>query len=263
MIARVIGASLLAGLLAGLLVAALQHVTTTPLILEAEKYEVALLDRGPALATLRAEPAPAMAETRVAAHEHGGREHGAHERGAADEGAEWKPEDGWPRTLATSTATVGAAIGFAALLLAGMLAAGDAVTERAALAWGVCGFIAFGLAPAAGLAPELPGSAAGPLVARQIWWISTACLTAGGLFAILRSPSMLLRGLGVAAILLPHVVGAPRPDAPESHAPAEIAAHFTALSLVIQATLWLVTALFVGTVWRLLGRRAADAGSPA
>ncbi len=39
--------------------------------------------------------------------------------------------------------------------------------------------------------------------------------------------------------------------------PAELAAHFTALSLGIQAALWLVTAFAVGTLWPWMSRRAA------
>ena len=51
MVTRVLTVSILAGLLAGLIVAALQHVTTTPLILKAETYEAALALKAPTLAS--------------------------------------------------------------------------------------------------------------------------------------------------------------------------------------------------------------------
>lgn len=243
MVTRVLTVSLLAGLLAGLIVAALQHVTTTPLILKAEIYESAMM-------------APAASH---AAFDGGARiilAHGGGDHAAGAEHDEWKPQDGTQRMLFTSAATIGTAIGFAALLLAGMLAAGDSIDQRRALIWGACGFLAFGLAPGMGLAPELPGAASAALQERQLWWIGTAIATAIGLFLFLRHEAPWLKLLAVVVILLPHVVGAPHAPTPESKVPAELAAHFTSLSLGIQAALWLVTAFAVGTLWPWLSRRA-------
>ncbi|CAM5773177.1 CbtA family protein [Bosea minatitlanensis] len=243
MVTRVLAVSILAGLLAGLVVAALQHVTTTPLILQAETYENAMSE-GPG-----APLAFAQGQARIIlAHNH--------EAGAGHDEAEWKPEDGPQRLLFTSAATIGTAIGFAALLLAGMLAAGDTIDQRRALIWGACGFLACGLAPGMGLAPELPGAAAAALQERQLWWLGTAVATALGLFLFLRYQAPWLKLLAVVVILLPHLVGAPHAPTPESKVPAELAAHFTSLSLGIQAALWLVTAFAVGTLWPWLGRRA-------
>ena len=163
MLTRVMSVGLLAGLVAGLLIAVLQQVTTTPLILLAETYET------PAAAA----PPPAPG----AAKEH---DHAAHADG-------WKPADGLPRFFYTSITTVATAVGISFLLLAGMIFAGDPIDERRALAWAIAGFVATGLAPAAGLAPELPGSGAGELIARQAWWIGTALATAVALWAFLRA----------------------------------------------------------------------------
>ena len=52
MVTRVLTVSILAGLLAGLIVAALQHVTPTPLILKAETDEAALALKAPTLAAV-------------------------------------------------------------------------------------------------------------------------------------------------------------------------------------------------------------------
>src|SRR5215475_12763175 len=134
MLTRVLWVGLLAGLLAGLLIALLQQVTTTPLILVAETYEEAKA------------AAPAAAADAAKAHDHAAHDHG------------WSPRPGLPRFFFTAVTTIATAIGMSLLLLAGMIFAGDYIDERRALAWGIAGFVATGLAPAAGLAPELPGS---------------------------------------------------------------------------------------------------------
>ncbi|HEY6980573.1 CbtA family protein [Reyranella sp.] len=233
MLARILSVGLLAGLVAGLLVAALQQVTTTPLIIAAEAFETKA-------------PAPSHADARKAD------DHGAHEH---DEG--WKPADGLPRFFYTSLATVVTAIGLALVLLAAMVAAGERIDERHAIAWAIAGFVAFGLAPAAGLAPELPGSAAGDLVARQIWWVGTACATAIAIWMFLKTEKALFRVLALAVLVAPHVIGAPQPHELESRAPAEFAARFAALSLAVQACLWLLVGIAVGLLWPRLAPKPA------
>lgn len=246
MVTRVLTVSILAGLLAGLIVAALQHVTTTPLILKAETYEAALALKAPSLAAFDGDARIILA-------------HGPAGDAPGHDHAEWKPQDGFQRTLFTSAVTIATAIGFAALLLAGMIAAGDTIDQRTALVWGACGFLALGLAPAMGLAPELPGAASAALEQRQFWWLVTAIATGLGLFLFLRFDQPWLKLLAVVVILLPHVIGAPHPAAPESKVPAEVAAHFAALSLGIQAALWLATAFMVGVLWPWANRRATAA----
>ena len=246
MITRVLTVSILAGLLAGLIVAALQHVTTTPLILKAEAYEAALAQKPPTLAAFDGEAKLILA-------------HGPAGDAPGHDHAEWKPQDGLQRTLFTSAVTIATAIGFAALLLAGMIAAGDTIDQRNALVWGACGFFALGLAPAMGLAPELPGAASAALEQRQLWWLWTAIATAIGLFLFLRFEQPWLKLVAIVLMLLPHIVGAPHPAAPESKVPAEVAAHFAALSLGIQAALWLATAVMVGVLWPRASRRATEA----
>src|SRR5262244_3302507 len=204
MLARVLSVGLLAGVVAGLLIALLQQVTTTPLILLAETYEK----------HSDASAAPAAPATPSAP-------------GTQKEHAEgWKPAEGLSRFFYTSVATIATAVGISFLLLAGMVFAGDAIDDRRALAWAIAGFVACGLAPAAGLAPELPGSGAGELMARQIWWIGTAIATAAALWAFLRLENVVVRLGAVVLLFLPHVIGAPHPHALESKVPAEIAAQF-------------------------------------
>jgi predicted cobalt transporter CbtA len=128
MITRVLAVGLLAGLLAGLTVSVLQAYTTTPIILEAETFE-----KGAESATSSG-PAAALGgfgEARLFLV-HGGEEH-AHGGDAA--GEEWSPGDGLERTLYTSTATIATSIGFALILIAGMLTAGGRIDERQGMAW--------------------------------------------------------------------------------------------------------------------------------
>jgi cobalt transporter subunit CbtA len=215
LIARVLTTGVIAGLVAGLAVAALQHFTTTPLILAAEVYETA-----------------------------------QHAHDAADAGPVFS---GIGRTAATSVATIAVSIGYALILLAAMLFSGDAITPRRAALWGACAFAATGLATALGLAPQLPGMAETELAARQIWWIATALSTGAGLFALLRLDSTAAKIAGLALIVAPQFF-APMPATPESTAPAELAARFAASSLAVQAISWALAGALVGLVRRLLSR---------
>lgn len=240
MTSRVLWVGLLAGIVAGLLIAILQQVTTTPLILLAEAYEQ------------KSEPASAAPPAEAAKpHDHGTHDHG------------WSPGEGLPRFFFTAATTIATAIGISLLLIAGMIFAGDPIDERRALAWGIAGFVATGLAPAAGLAPELPGSAAGELLARQVWWIGTAAATAVALWGFLRLQHPAARIGAIVLLVAPHVIGAPHAHAFESKVPAEIAAQFAALSLVVQGVLWMLAGIAVGLLWpRFAPQPAARTAAP-
>lgn len=235
MITRVLAAALAAGFAAGLIVAALQHVTTTPLIVAAEAYEGEAHHHH---ASMRSH----MAEF------HGARLILAH---AGHDDDEWAPDDGLERTFYTSTVTVATAVGFAFLLLAGLLFAGDPIGPRRALGWAAAGFVVTGLAPALGLPPELPGMQAADLFDRQVWWIGTAIATAAALWLLFRSGNVALAALGVALLIAPHVIGAPHPAETEaSRVPAELAARFASASLAVHAVLWALVGLVVGWYWQ-------------
>jgi cobalt transporter subunit CbtA len=246
MLKRVFSTGLLAGLVAGLALAVLQHFITVPLILTAEVYETA-----------------AEAAATPAAHDHGTGANGHHDHAAAapDQPKEWSPADGLERTLSTSVATIVTAIGFALILLAAMLLAGEEITPMRALAWAACGFAATGLATGLGLAPELPGSAGAALESRQIWWIATAFATALGLYLIFRATPLWARLGGLVLVLLPHAIGAPHVHQYISTAPAELAAQFTASSLVVHAALWAIVGVSVGYFWMRMGTPAEPEAS--
>jgi cobalt transporter subunit CbtA len=218
---RVFLAAILAGLVAGLLVTALQVAKLSPLIAAAEVYETA-----------------AMPPT-------------------AREDA-WEPTAGIERVGFTLLANILIAIGFGLLLSGGFalrqLLSDAAVDASQGLLWGLGGFAAFALAPALGLPPALPGSAEADLLARQSWWIGTALATAAGIALVVFARRWWPRAMGALAILLPHVIGAPR--APLGGAtPAALAAEFAAASLVIAALFWLALGGLCGWFYDRLGRR--------
>ena len=239
MLHRILWAALVAGLVAGVSTAVLQHFTTTPLILEAERYENGEAG-GVAHAGL---DAGTFGGARLILA-HSGADHGAEDHGT------WSPADGIERTLYTSVATIGTAFGFALILLSAMILVDARITARTGLMWGLAGFAAAGLAPALGLAPELPGAAAAELGARQIWWIGTALATASGLWLALRVSKPWAIAGGIALMILPHLVGAPHPEGFISDVPAELSGHFAAASLVVLAVIWALAGTLSGYVWQ-------------
>jgi cobalt transporter subunit CbtA len=243
MIQHLLKAGFIAGLAVGLAIAVLQHFTTSQLILQGEVYEKAAEHHQHAGLNRSGLPI-------LLVHDHSA--DAAATEPADDEG--WQPQDGWQRITATSVATVATSIGYALILLAAMLAAGASITPRTALLWGLAGFAATSLAPALGLSPALPGSAAAPLVARQVWWVATALCTAGGLFLLARVEHTSAKAFGAVLIILPHVIGAPKIAKFTSTAPAELAAQFAATSLVLSAVLWALLGLATGYAWQRVGR---------
>lgn len=231
MIVQILKAALVAGFVAGLVTAVLQHFTTTPLILHAEQFEFG-------------DAAWNGVEHLVLVHGHAA----GHDLGEGDAAG------ALARTVTTSIATIGTAFGFALVLLSVMVLANAEITARSGLLWGLAGFVATGLAPSLGLSPELPGSAAADLIGRQVWWIGTALATAAALWLALRVSSPAAIGAALVLAVLPHVIGAPQPDDFASAVPAELSAEFAAASLVVQAVLWTLSGAVAGFVWQRSGR---------
>lgn len=224
MISRVLLAAIIAGMIAGAVAACVQIWRVTPLIIAAEVYENQT-DAG-------------------ATHSHGAAEQGAHQHADADEA--WGPEDGFERTAYTLLSNIIMGVAFAFVLAAAVMFSGRSITAKNGFIWGVLGFLVFTLAPTAGLAPELPGMPAADLVARQTWWWGTAIATAAGIALIVLQDRMALKALGAGLIALPHLIGAPHPDAYESAVPAALAADFAASSLAMMALFWIVLGVSLG-----------------
>ena len=245
MIRNLFAAALLAALAAGLLTAAIQHFRVTPLILHAETFE--------------GEGAHSHGEAAVAAdHEHaeGTAEH-TDAVAATAEPEEWAPQDGFERTAYTTLATVLAAAGFALVIGAVSMFAGIPITFANGFLWGIAGFIAFSLAPAYGLAPELPGMPAADVFPRQIWWAGTALATGAAMLLLSKTRAGWAFAVAIALVVIPHIIGAPvAPDEP-SAVPAHLATEFAAVTLGTSLVFWLILGTVFGKLNDVFAVRSA------
>jgi cobalt transporter subunit CbtA len=245
MIIRLLSAALAAGFLAAAVVTGLELTLTSPLIVAAERYE-------------RKEPTHQAAIGLPIVLAHGG-----HDHAAPDAAPEWQPGEGLPRMAFTALATLIGGVGYALLLGAVMLACGRDPTPQVGLAFAVAGFASVALAPGLGLPPELPGSEAAPLAARQAWWVMTAAATGMGLYLIAIRRSFIAILGGLILMIIPHMVGAPQAPAGTSELPAALAAQFASRSLAIGFVLWVMIGLGFGWAWHALARDAARGAARA
>jgi cobalt transporter subunit CbtA len=229
---RLVCAALCAGLCSGLVAAIAHQLGTVPLILQAEVYE------------------------RVAQHE--ATQIGAHPT-AADES---KPESNIERAAYTVVADLLTAIGFALLLAAGLTLRGGAVTWRDGLLWGLAGFATFTLAPGIGLPPEIPGTEAAPLGARQLWWLATVLSTGGALALFAFTRHALYAFLAVVLIALPHFYGAPQPAALAAAAPEALAQRFVVAATLASFLFWATLGASTGYFYRRFERFGLKGQTP-
>lgn len=152
-----------------------------------------------------------------------------------------------PHLWATAIANVVLATGFALFLAAGM-AMRRSAGWRAGIAWGIAGYAAFFVAPALGLPPELPGTEAAPLGARQLWWIAAVSCAVAGFALVAFARPRLLRALGIVIILAPHLFGAPEHALQPANASADLAASFVRATYVVNAIFWVVLGSVAGWV---------------
>ncbi len=227
MIMRVLLAAIIAGMIAGAVATSFQIWRVPPLILAAEVYE----NQGAA----------------GAGHSHGAGAPAGHSHGEA--GAAWTPQDGFERTVYTLLTSLIMGVAFALVLAAAVMFTARDITTQNGILWGLAGFLVFTLAPTAGLAPELPGMPVAELVPRQTWWWGTALATGCGIAMIALKKCIPYRMLGLSLIALPHLIGAPNPDAHESAVPATLAAEFAANSIAMMALFWIVLGISLG--WAL------------
>lgn len=143
-------------------------------------------------------------------------------------------------------------VAYALVLVAGFGLArtyGKIITKREGLLWGIAGFVAFHLAPAMGLAPELPGTMAADLGARQVWWWGTVAATATGLGLLGYGRGIATAALAVVLLAAPHVIGAPELEGFSGVAPPEVAAAFSARVLGVALAVWALMGWVAGYLW--------------
>jgi cobalt transporter subunit CbtA len=241
---RMASAVVVAGALSGILLSGVQHFQVSKIILQAEEYEKAgetphadHAEQPHAHEATAAVPAAAAGQ----AHEH------------SHDGDEWEPADGVERTAYTVLANVSMAIGFALMLVAAIAISGRQVTWRGGLLWGVAGYLVFFVAPSLGLPPEVPGTLAAPLHARQWWWVMTAGMTAAGLGAIVYARAWPWKLLGVMLLVVPHIIGAPQPEVHGGLAPEQLARAFIHATALANAVFWLALGGLTGLFYRKFG----------
>lgn len=224
MFSRILTSALFAGFAAGLAGAMLQLAFVQPLLLHAELYETGVLTH-PAVT---ADPAlPAFDLVR----------------------------NGLSVLFTTLVYTA-----YALFLTAGIALAGERghrVSPRTGLLWGISGFVAVHLAPAFGVPPELPGSAAGDIAARQIWWFATAAAAAAAMALIGYGRGWPAWAAATLLLLAPHLIGAPHPAAFTGPVPPELAAQFAARTLGVGLATWALLGLGCACFWQ--GHRATAA----
>ena len=242
MIRNLFAAALLAALAAGLLTAAIQHFRITPIIMHAETFE--------------GEGGHSHGEQAVAHVDAPGTPAHSHDAAAAEE---WAPQDGFERTAYTTLATVLAAAGFALVIGAVSMFANIPITFANSVAWGVAGFLCFSLAPAYGLAPELPGMPAADVLPRQIWWVGTALATGGAILLLVKIRAGWAVALAVALVVAPHIIGAPVAPNEPSAVPAHLASEFAAITLGTSVVFWLVLASVFGKLNDVFARQSVTA----
>jgi cobalt transporter subunit CbtA len=211
MFKHIVFSSALAGIGAALFLSVLQIFWVTPLILQAETYEIA---------------------AEAVAHEHIADDH-------AHDGSAWQPEDGWQRTVSTISSNILMAIAFA-LMLTGAYALRKPPGILQGLAWGLAGYAVFFAAPSMGLPPDLPGTSAAEVMARQVWWLGTALATAFGLGLMFLQTHWPLRMLGAILLVAPHLLGAPQPEIAASLAPDALQTQFRWASALTNGVFWTV-----------------------
>lgn len=255
---RMLASGLVAGFAAGLFAALLHFAFIQPVLLVGELYEQGRIVHFPPsgssasdnhLMPGHSEPAAAPETAAPAATDQTAASDGHAAHGAQAEGE----TPTWKRNLLTVLFTALTYAAYGLFLVVGYALAalwGHEVTPVRGILWGLCGFLAFHLAPALGLPPELPGTIGAELSLRQIWWLSTVVAT-GGALAILASGRGGVLAWIVAGVLLaaPHGIGAPQTDRFWGVAPPELGALFAARALGVALLSWLVLGWLTARMW--------------
>lgn len=230
MFVRILTGALFAGFLAGLAAAVLQLQFVQPLLLQAELYESGEL----------AHFGDDHAQAREDEH--------AHERAPRGAGGFDPIRDGLSALFSALIY-----VGYALMMVAAIAVAserGVRADVRRGLLWGIAGWTSFQFAPAIGLPPELPGSAAADLALRQIWWFATAAATCAGLALIAFGRGIAAWGAAALLLFAPHAVGAPHPLGYAGPVPPELAAQFATRALGAGLVAWALMGCLAGHFWR-------------
>lgn len=240
---HLLSSALVAGFASGLLCALLQYLLVEPDILLAERYESGEIVHFQGV--MSAEqwtivPAVPRVDTPSQAL---GRQH--------DD--EHQAESGAYRHALTILFAVLTYCGYGLVMMAGIHLAeqvGIKIGLSQGILWGLAGFLAFQMMPALGLQPDLPGTPAADLQARQVWWAMTAAATVIGLWFSVYGTALWQRVFGVAVLAAPHVWGAPALGSFAGIVPPELASAFAARTLGVGMITWMVLGGLCVTLWQ-------------
>ena len=240
MTARLFTSALFAGLVAGLIAVLLQWSLMESLILEGEAYETGAKVHFAGVAGVT-DHAHAADET--ASHTHP-------ENVVTPE--EEAPEDLVKRFSLAFFADFTTFVAWSLLLVAGFATAekyGQRISVKDGLIWGVAGFAAIHIMPGIGLAPELPGQPAADLQARQLWWAGTALASVAAFAMFAYGRNALWIAIGLALLVVPQWIGAPRLAEFTGVAPPELSGEYVARSYAVALATWVVLGLTAGYFW--------------
>ena len=275
MFQRILLASIVAGVVAGIALTALQSGAVTALVLAAETYETAGAD--PALlphrhgdsththasgglahehdghALLLGDPEPAPNENRAAAAAAAtGPGHGdsAHRHGDGDA---WAPSDGIERTLWTAVSNVGPRSDSRSSSSQSSLGGAARPGARASS----------GERPASSsssptrrsdFGPSSRGAFAGGLLDRQLWWLLAVACSAVGVTLLLLAPRAAVKVGGAVLLAVPHLAGAPHPEVSGGLVPDGLADSFVLAAAATNAAFWLVLGVVAAVAFGRLSR---------
>lgn len=247
MIQKMLASALFAGVVAGLLAALLQFAFIQKPLLLAEEYESGRLVHFQGVAPAEGSHVAATVEADQATHDAT-----AHDADNHEDGADGAAPSALKRNALTGLFLILVYTAYAALLVAGFglaLVYGRRIGAREGLLWGISGYAAFQLAPALGLAPELPGMLAAEVGARHVWWVGTVLATATGLGLLAYGRGGIAVALALALMAAPHLIGAPTVETYAGMAPPELAASFAARVLGVGLVVWAVLGWTAGALW--------------
>lgn len=231
MLKKMLASALFAGLAAGLVAFALHFALLVPIIKQAELYETGV--------RVHFAAAP---DTQT----------GAQTVSAADPSLWHRDTNPLHRGIMTFGAELVTYTGLALILVALFALAeraGHMITPRQGLLWGLAGFLAFHVAPAAGLPAETPGIPAAALSARQIWWVSTVLASALGIALLAFGRKWPVWALAIVALTLPHLIGAPHLHELKGVVPPTLEGLFAGRSIAVGAAVWTTLGVLAAWVW--------------
>lgn len=270
MLRRLLITALAAGVAAGLLLTLVQQLRVTPLIHQAERYELAAQGsaKGTQDSVSDAQGSAEGTQDSVSVAQGSAEGTQGSAKGTQDSlttapgstSGDSEQQLTFQQTAAgrffvTMAVNVLAGVGFGLLLAAAFALHGRETSFYRGVIWGIAGYTAFVAAPALGLPPELPGAVAAELQARQLWWLGTVGATLAALSLIFLSRRLWLVFIGGFLAALPHAIGAPHPGPGRlGPFPEGLATEFIYASLATSLVFWLMLGGAAGWLYQRLSR---------